>query len=331
MGVKKDLTRAYGLQLLLAFCFGSGCEAIRIVEIYPVFTANDVAPESLVGAAFIDVSMADDGMGLVLTAEGLLARSLDHGVTWVEIEGPGEPVTDIAVVSGRTAMVVADDVYQTTDGGETWTLRSTSRATHIDALPSGVVAFVTDHTDVYSSSDSGSTFTKVPILYYGDDDTSAIQLLDDTQIVIANDDTWWDMALQGFALNTGSSFRVPLGGSMTSKDVVTGVHLDADTTGVVVTADGKLFHRGNPDKGFGTFHFHTQPLHGVVRRGSTQIAVGTNAFLSVADVGYGREWQGFLGPGDQSPVAVLRAVDFATDDSVMVAGEGVLWRVDVTW
>ena len=204
--------RAYGFQLLLALCFGSGCDAIRIVEIYPVFSVDDVAPETLVGAAFIDVSMADDGLGLALTAEGLLARSVDYGITWAEIEGPGEPVTDIAVVSGRTAVVIADDVFQTTDGGETWTLQSTYRATHIDALPSGVVAFVTDNTDVYSSIDSGSTFTKVPISYYGDDDTSAIQLLDDTQIVIANDDTWSDMALQGFALNTGSSLRLLSGG-----------------------------------------------------------------------------------------------------------------------
>ena len=66
--------------------------------------------------------------------------------------------------------------------------------------------------------------------------------------------------------------------AMTSKDVVTGIHLDADKTGVVVTADGKLFHRETADTGFDTVHFHTQPLYGVVRRGQPKLLLERTPF-----------------------------------------------------
>lgn len=320
-----------GWGISLATMLIGGCSP-QVLEIYPIFHPENVAPAALEGADFVDVSMADGGFGLVRTTNGDLAKTDDDGLSWRVIEGPGEDVTALAVVADQTAVVIAKGIYQTTDAGETWTQSmgsSSGGLTHIDALPTGTIAYVTESRNIYVSKDSGVSFQQSPAR--ARDTTTALQLLDDTRIVLASDESNFDDALTGYDIDTGASFTIHLRANLISGDIPQGLALRPDETGVVVTRSGQVLHRGNPDIGFYKKHFQSNALNDVAILGSTQVAVGNQTLVSLVDLGYGPEWYGFLGPEERSPQHVLRSVSFSSEDAMMVAGEDTLWRIDVDW
>lgn len=112
--------------------------------------------------ALLDV--ATDGNGLVVAVgdDGQVLRSTDAGATWSPTTvTPGTPAGRLAAVEfcGSVLLAGGDGLYQSVDGGVTWSLAdTTTQIEDIETLaPSHAWAFTSDGT-VLRSTDAGATW-----------------------------------------------------------------------------------------------------------------------------------------------------------------------------
>jgi len=117
------------------------------------------------------IAMHDAHVGYAAGEDGYIAKTVDGGATWNSVTAPGQfkdgyGIYSLAFLSVDTGFAVGllGRILKTTNGGQTW---DTYSPTYIPvtavSFPSADTGYITTWNNVYKTTDSGMTWTMLPL------------------------------------------------------------------------------------------------------------------------------------------------------------------------
>lgn len=126
-------------------------------------------------ASFLAVKMIDKNKIVAITSSGLVYRSTDGGITWLQSgTGISSTIKNISIQSFDTIYATYNSAfYKTFDGGQTWSgYTFTGKLTTSVHFLSSTTGFVGLKGAIYKTTDGGNTWCK-SIVYKGNTDISS--------------------------------------------------------------------------------------------------------------------------------------------------------------
>ncbi|GEM_PF-6559772 len=127
---------------------------------------NGTTPLTITGYTLYGVKMLNDTTGWIVGSSGLILKTTDAGVTWIQqTSGVSVGLTSVTVVNASTVWVTGDSggtLLSTTNGGTSWASVTTNTGAILNAVavPSGTNYWVVGSSvTIIRSTDSGSTFS----------------------------------------------------------------------------------------------------------------------------------------------------------------------------
>jgi len=309
------------IAMLNLFFLFTSCEK-KIVEIIPVLVVEK--DMSISGASDIKYfSFPSSKIGYTASPSDFIYKTIDGGSTWTQITiAIGKTCKGLEFFDENNGMSLMNtDVYVTTDGGQTWSIKGNGDFIGITENGIGVLGDCGQTTCIIkTTTDKGQNFLLKGGMNYGISFEFLSARVIDSKVIIFSKTGWEHPNENVFDFSNNSSYFIGFG-SLTHDEIPNDIYLSSNQ-GTIVGNYGLIM---DDLAGYSrTFYRHAYPFYSIDGYGNFKVCVGEKTIVSNLNIGSEENWNEVFDVNGNGLTNTFYKIRFISQNTFYLSGSGGL-------